>query len=268
MKEKNGRSGNKPSISFIVLLVFVAVAVISINACGYFGLFGEASWKEEVLLHDGSKIIVKRWQKRGGSHSLGSRPAILEYSINFKLPNSKKTITWKDGPTDDIGRANFSLVALHIMNNTPYIITTTYGCLAYNKWGRPNPPYVIFKFENNVWKRIELPELPLEFKNVNLVIDTLNNEEKFVSKGLLTAEMVKELNKSLPQEEYKTIGRRSMRDAGCPVQIYAEKGVWFGEATFKSQPSYEACVKFCNFRGMSAESCPCKRFFNSNKKGE
>ena len=25
-------------------------------------------WKEEVLLHDGGKIIVKRWQRLGGSY--------------------------------------------------------------------------------------------------------------------------------------------------------------------------------------------------------
>lgn len=71
MKEKR-ELNYKTGISMIALLVFIAMVVTSINACGYFGLFGEASWKEEVLLHDGSKIIVKRWQKREGRHEIAS----------------------------------------------------------------------------------------------------------------------------------------------------------------------------------------------------
>lgn len=265
--KKKGERNNKTEIGIICMLVFIFMVVASINACGYLGKLGEASWKEEVLLHDGSKIIVKRWQKRSGLHSLGEKPPILEYSITFKLPGNKKEIIWQDKPTKDIGTANFTLVALHIMNNTPFIITTTYGCEAYNKWGRPNPPYVVFKFESNEWKRIAVAELPLEFKDINLVVDTLDGV-KLVNQGLVSAEKIKELNRDLTQEEYKTIVRTTMKEVGCQVLIYGEKGVWFGEDNFKSWSSYEECVKFCNFRGMSAESCPCNRFFNNKTKGK
>jgi len=66
--------------------------------------------------------------------------------------------------SEDVHHSNFTFVALHILNATPYIITTAPFCSAYNKWGRPNPPYVIFKHENKGWKRIGLAELPAEFK--------------------------------------------------------------------------------------------------------
>jgi hypothetical protein len=32
--------------------------------------FGGTSWKEEVLLHDGQKLIVERSQTRGGNHEI------------------------------------------------------------------------------------------------------------------------------------------------------------------------------------------------------
>ena len=45
---------------------------LGMNAnAGLFGL-GGTSWKEEVLLHDGSKIVVERKVKRGGGMKLVS----------------------------------------------------------------------------------------------------------------------------------------------------------------------------------------------------
>lgn len=176
------------------------------DAFGFLGFGKTASWKEEVLLHDGSKIVVERWQKHGGRGEVGQSP-IKEHTITFTLPGTKKVITWKDEYSEEVGRSNFVLVALHILNTTPYIVASPHLLLAYNKWGRPNPPYVIFKFENNTWKRIQLPELPLEFKNINLVIFTSGHENKLVSQDMVSAEMVKKLNSSLKQEAYKTIIR-------------------------------------------------------------
>lgn len=257
-------------IIFMITLVFILTGVSSMNACGF---FDTSSWKEEVLLHDGSKIIVKRWEKLGGLRKLDQRPLIQEYSVSFKLPGTNKTVIWKDGPTGDIQRANFDPVALHIKDNLPYLITTTYGCLAYNKWGRPNPPYVIFKFEGDKWKRIQLSEFPPEFKTVNLIINTteITDENIIFRPGLFTAEKVKELNKGLTQEIYKTIVRtpfKQVGDGGCEEMIYDGRG-WTGIGYFKNQISYEACLNRCKELIFDVEKyCPCSRLFNKNAKGE
>lgn len=254
----------------VILILILILAMSNVTACGF---FNTSSWKEEVLLHDGSKIIVKRSEKLGGQRKLDQGPLIEEYSINFILPGTNKTIIWKDGPTGDIQRANFDPIALHIKDNIPYLITTTYGCLAYNKWSRPNPPYVIFKFEDNEWKRIQLPELPLEFKNVNLIIDTaeITDENILVRPRLFTAEKVKELNKGLTQEIYKTIVRtpfKQVGDGGCEEMIYDGRG-WMGIGYFKNQISYEACLNRCKELIFDIEKyCPCSKLFNKNAKGE
>jgi len=122
------------------------------------------SWREEVLLHDGSKIIVKRSQSYGGRHEIGQSPPIKEQDITFTAPGSGKSITWKSEYSEDIGRANFQLLALHILNGTPYVVAAPNLCLAYNKWGRPNPPYVFFKYDGETWQRIPLTEFPAQFK--------------------------------------------------------------------------------------------------------
>lgn len=200
---------------------------VGMNAdAGLFGL-GNTSWKEEVLLHDGSKIIVKRSQSRGGRHEIGQPSPIKEHAITFTLPSSNQTITWRDEFSEEIGHSNFDLLALHILNGTPFIVASPDGCLSYNKWGRSNPPYIIFKFDGNAWQRIPLSEFPAEFKEINLVINTLAHEMEISSQSPVRAELVRKLNSSLVQPEFKTILREALPNVGkeC-IELVLYKGAW------------------------------------------
>ena len=182
---------------------------------GLFG-FGGDSWKEEVLLHDGSKIIVERSQGYGGRREIGQSPPIKEQDITFTLPGSNKNLTFKSEYSEDIGRSNFKLIALHILNGTPYIVVVPNLCPSYNKWGRPNPPYVFFKHDGKDWQRIQLSEFPTEFKEINLVVSTKNEERIFNARSAITVEIVRKLNGELEQPEYKTILREALARGKCP----------------------------------------------------
>jgi hypothetical protein len=228
MKNRKKWKINRTSHLFLTLvLVFIFTGLTS-NAFGFFGFGNTASWKEEVLLHDGSKIVVERWQKRGGRHELGQRLGIAEHSITFRLPRTKQVVKWKDEYSVDVGSSSLELLALDIINGTAYIVSKPVGMIAYNKWDRPNPPYVIFKFTGEDWKRINMPELPSEFRDVNLVIDTLDHEEDLVRQGVISAERVKEFNSSLTQEEYKTIIHKPLKPGSPgisePVMIRIKDG--------------------------------------------
>jgi hypothetical protein len=194
------------------------------NASAGFLGFGGDSWKEEVLLHDGQKLIVERSQSYGGRHEIGQPAPIKEQSITFTLPNTSKSITWKDESTEDIGHANFDLLALHAISNAAYIVTSPNLCESYNKWGSPNPPYIFFKYDGKAWQQISLAEFPAELKNINLVIDDVPDRKELTNHGVLSAESVKRLNSGLTQEEYKTIKRNPVR-VGCSKLVYY-KGAW------------------------------------------
>jgi len=59
------------------VLISILVLGVSMNAFGFLGFGNSASWKEEVLLHDGSKIIVERSLSYGGRHEIGqASPAV------------------------------------------------------------------------------------------------------------------------------------------------------------------------------------------------
>jgi len=249
-----------PWLKRVTKLGLILMVGVSMSACS------TTSWKEEVLLHDGSKIIVERSQIREGRHEIGQGPPIKEQSNTFTPPGSNKPITWKSEFSADIGHANFYLLALDILNGTPYIVTNPAGCLAYNKWGRPNPPYIFFKYVNQQWKQIPLAEFPVEIKQLNVVLDTYGHGdvEREVKSGFISADSVKKLNSDFKQEEFKTILREPVKRVGpegCAKMVPYGKGGWLGLDWFSDQPSYEACLKFCESKGVSPQNCPCNFLF-------
>jgi hypothetical protein len=169
------------------------------------------TWKEEVLLHDGQKIIVERSQSYGGRSEPGQSGPIREHSIRFKLPGFNTPITWTSEYGPELGRTNFNLLAVHVLNATPYVVASPNLCLSYNKWGRPNPPYVFFKYENNAWQRITPEQFPPDFKTINVVLSIQRVQAGQLSDAALTsAEMVRELNAHIEKPEHKTILREPL----------------------------------------------------------
>jgi hypothetical protein len=203
-------------LKVLIAIAFLLTLLTPLGAkAGLLG-FGGDSWQEEVLLHNGSKIIVKRSQSYGGRHEIGQGGSISEQDIAFTVPGTNQSIIWNNAYSEDLGRANFVLMALHIKDGIAYIVATPNLCLSYNKWGRPNPPYVVFKYGSKEWKRIQLSELPAEFKEINLVIDTREYDWKVAKRSVISAEGVKKLNSNLTQVEYHSILRKPMTMERCP----------------------------------------------------
>lgn len=179
------------------IIGLVWVLVVSMSASASFFGFGKESWKEEVLLHDGSKIVIERSQTRGGNHEIGQEVPIAEHKISFTLPGTHEAITWKSTYGSATNNSGLILLALDVFNGVPYIVTTTTTCSSYNKWHRPNPPYVFFKYVGKVWQRIPLAEFPAEVKVANVVI----NMAKY--SGTLSAKEVKRINEKDEVEEVR-----------------------------------------------------------------
>lgn len=224
MKTRNGL------LCILRTVVLGLMLGMSMNAkAGLFGL-GGTSWKEEVLLHDGQKIIVERSQTYGGRREPGQSAPIKEHSIRFTVPGSHESITWISEYGEDLGRTNFDLLAVHVLNSTPYVVASPNLCLSYNKWGRPNPPYVFFKYDGNVWQRISQERFPAEFKTINVILSIQKFQaDQWSSMGLVSAEKIKEMNSHAENPERKTILREPLSQKRI-VQMCEErvlyKGYW------------------------------------------
>lgn len=200
---------------------------------GVFG-FGEVAWKEEVVLHDGKRVIVNRSQSYGGRREVGKGAPIREHVLTFHLPGASKPIKWVSEFSEDVGRANFDLLALHMLNDTAYVVATPNLCLSYNKWDRPNPPYVLFRHNGADWQRISLTDLPREFTTLNVIINVRREEDikrATAQHGYVSAEKVQALNESLREPELKSILREPVKPGtpGSAVnceELVKYKGYW------------------------------------------
>ena len=188
-------------------ICFVATLAVSMSADAGFLGFGGYSWKEEVLLHDGSRIVVDRSVERGGRHEIGQEPPIKEQSLTFTLPSTNENVTWNDKFTDDVGGANFLPMLLEVRTDTAYLVVHPMGHLSYMKWGSPNPPYVVFKYQNKKWDRITLRELPTELTTPNLILSSPDDEARKSGQSIVSAEAIKRLYDGYRQPHYKTILR-------------------------------------------------------------
>lgn len=199
----------------LVLLWLIAAT----SGCAGTGFGFDQRWREEVVLHDGRTIIVDRSQSRGGRHEIGQRPPVHKHTIRFQMPDTRETITWSSEYGEDLGRTNFNLLAVHVLGRTPYLVVEPNLCLSFNKWGRPNPPYVIFKWEAGQWQRIAITELPLEFKAINLIVDTWADDalaEASFGLGYAPAAAIRKLNSMLIQPQFKVILREPLKFVECP----------------------------------------------------
>lgn len=176
--------------------LFVAILILgtSMNAFGFLG-FGGTSWKEEVLLHDGQKIIMQRSQTRGGRHEIGQEVPIAKHMVSFSLPGTNRPITWVSEFGTEPEKSSLILLALDVVDNVPFLVTTTAGCIAYNKWGRPNPPYVFFRYDGKTWQQIQMKEVPAAIKEANVVIGTQRMERHLTEySGPVPANEIKRIN--------------------------------------------------------------------------
>ncbi|MDI1279648.1 hypothetical protein [Methylobacter sp.] len=218
----------------IVGLLFILG--LGIRAC----VITEFSWKEEVFLHDGSKIIIKRENIYDANlrREIGQHALLAEQIIRFRVP------TWKTNNRSDEQPESLNVLSLDFLDNIPYLATTTGDCLAYNKWGRPNPPYIFFKYVGE-WQRISMEEFPEQFK-INLLPGgiTEQDKKKIVSDrkyyGFLRAETVAEMNKeSGRSKQFYSIIRtpfpvdRMSIVGGCMKMIRIKNG-WTSTDSFKA----------------------------------
>lgn len=225
---------------------------VSMSACS-------KSWKEEVQLHDGSKIIVERTVDRGGRHEIGQQSPIKAQSLTFTLPATHESIAWKSEFSKDVGLADFQPLLLDIFQGAVYVVTNPVGCLAYNKWGRPNPPYVVFRYQNKEWKRISLQELPAEIKTPNLIFSSPDEKAEQIGKNPVPAETIQKIVSDTFQPEYKSILREPLKSGGdisCGEMYPDGKGGWLGVGWFRHSTQKE-CTQFCAQRELSAEFCKC-----------
>ena len=262
-----GKNGQKRTVAAWITALrsaLAGLALIGLTACA--GLHADIghtmSWKEEVKLHDGQMIVVERFYNLGGYPAIESHNrSPLDETLTFTLPGSSKEIVWKTEFNNSTELNSLGPLLLDVVDGIPYLATSPAGCIAYNKWDRPNPPYVLFKYTDEAWQRIPLGAFPLMLVHSNL----MSRPDSRVLKPYYTLEQVKEQMQGRNiAPEARSILREALPNVwkSCTAMIsYGKSGGWIGLDWFTDQPSLDACLTFCNQKNISPETCPCNSIF-------
>lgn len=227
--QRQGMEGSMKTRLLGTIAMVLALGMSMNTNAGLFGFGGDTmSWKEEVLLHDGQIVVAERFYRLGGYPTIESQErAALDVTVSFILPGTNKKIVWKSDFRDSEPEPNsLSLIRLDVVKGVPYIATYPAGCIAYNKWGRPNPPQVLFKYEGEQWKRITVAELPTELVNAPANVVVGRPAAKLL-KSFYTVAGVNAENHDIHAVEYKTILREPYKGAGGGCEeLIRYKGYW------------------------------------------
>lgn len=201
----------------VLILIIISAVTGCIGTPSLRSIVGD-SWQEEALQYDGSIIIIKRSNSYKGFREIGQSIPVGEHKVSFTIPKTGKNFTWISEYSKKFGRADFNLLAIHTLDGVPYVVVQPNLCLAYNYWGRPNPPYLFFKNVDNTWKRIELADLPKQFTTINVLINP--RDEVIHSENPISAKTIKLKNVNQSHPEYQHIFRepvtKGMGLFNCP----------------------------------------------------
>lgn len=249
----------------LLLTIIALMGNVPVNA-RVFGIEHTMRWKQEVKLHDGQVIVVEHLYNLGGYPTIESQNrSPLDKTLTFTEPSSGKEIVWKTVFNDLPEPNSLGPLLLDVVNGTPYLATSPAGCIAYNKWKRPNPPYVLFKYVEREWKRIAMDEFPPVLVYSNL----MGRPDHRLLKPYYSYEQAKkQMQDGNRPIEVISIQREALPNywKSCPAMIsYGKNGGWIGLDWFTDQPSLDACLSFCDQKKIGPENCPCKALFKETE---
>lgn len=130
-------------------LGFVLVIMPLIGGCGD----NTITWAEEVKLLDGRVITVT--QKRRIEENIER-----EAWLTFELPEfGNKEIVWHE---------NLDVMVLNVYQGRLYVVGVPGTIIEFRKYGRPEPIYIGFRFDNYQWIRLPFNEIPEAIYDANM----------------------------------------------------------------------------------------------------
>lgn len=153
------------------------------------------TWKEEVEMFDGSRVVVER-------QVILDHPLNQEFSDVSQGPLAKGNVLRAPLPSGGLTSAweviGLNPQAIGRVGGAWYLSATPIRCDGYDKWGRPVPPYVFFKYVGDAWQRIGVEQFPVEITKRNLTYAGSGSHRSSIAGGYISVERAKLLNPGLP----------------------------------------------------------------------
>lgn len=146
----------------LVLVMVIGLSLGQLTACSK-----KVEFDEEVLLSTGKKITVHRvvqFERRG---EFGGGFKDVEVASHITIPHpsgARRSIQWESG----LLPIRLDLIAGSL---DPVLVALPLTCEDYDRFGRPKPGYIEFRFVGNQWRSYPVTPAMLELP-ANLLIET------------------------------------------------------------------------------------------------
>lgn len=135
-------------------LGFVFASMPLISSCGD----NTITWTEEVKLLDGRVITVV--QKNRTEEDVSR-----EFWLTFKLEEfGDKEIIWHE---------SLMPLVLNVYQGSLYVISNPFTEREFRQYGKPNPPYLGYRYEAGQWQHIPFNEIPKAIYDTNMYFDNM-----------------------------------------------------------------------------------------------
>ena len=166
---------------------FISFLLAALSGCAHIG--GPGQWREEVVLPDGRTIEITRDVLTGSRYdqvpeSWKSGPPLKGHVLRIPIPGTREVAVWDHD-------AGLTPMAIHFSDGVLFLVTEPWKCEHYDQYGRPVPPYVVFRYGGGKWKRIAFEELPPQLTQANLL--SVQHSSK-VQKDYYSARDIKAIN--------------------------------------------------------------------------
>ena len=170
-------------------------AVVLVLSLPVTGCASGPTWKEEVVLYDGSKAVVERQVILGNLldqefSDVRHGPPVKGNILRSPLADGTWSAKWE--------ALGLYPQAIGRVGGAWYLSATPMLCGDYDKWGRPVPPYVFFRYSGTTWQRIEMDEFPREIAARNLTYPGSYDHQSAAGTGFISAGKGRLLNPLLP----------------------------------------------------------------------
>lgn len=116
------------------------------------------TWTEDVKLLDGRVITVT--QKNRVEEDVSR-----EFWLIFKLAEfDDKEIVWHE---------SLMPLVLNVYQGSLYVISNPFTEREFRQYGKPNPPYLGYRYEAGQWQRIPFNEIPEAIYDTNMYFDNM-----------------------------------------------------------------------------------------------
>ena len=135
-------------------------------------------WDEEVKLHDGRVIVIRRREvKSGGGFPVNSmNPRGITRSYEFCYPSMG--LYWKS-------KGEYEPEILAVVDGKAYVKVPISGgqCKLHDY---PTTNAIYFVWENSAWKQIPYEQFPKEIRRTNLLLEAFGSKPENDAHGLVT----------------------------------------------------------------------------------